>query len=75
VQRIRFGLLAAIGKLLGYEARYPAYSGAEEPLAGRESQRPSAASGVKRWGIVVGAIVAPIAVLSLRRRVRSCRRR
>jgi hypothetical protein len=27
VQRVRFGLLATIGKLLGYEARYPAYSG------------------------------------------------
>ena len=44
VQRIRFGLLAPIGKLVGYKARYPAYSGTEEPLAGREGVRPSAAS-------------------------------
>jgi mannose-6-phosphate isomerase-like protein (cupin superfamily) len=29
VQRVRFGLLALIGKLLGYKARYPAYSAAE----------------------------------------------
>ena len=54
VQRVRFGLLATIGKLLGYKARYPAYSGAQEPLAGREGARPSAASGAMRghrgWG-------------------------
>jgi hypothetical protein len=29
VQRVRFGLLAPIGKLLGYKARYPKYSAAE----------------------------------------------
>ena len=75
VQRVRFGLLATIGKLLGYKARYPAYSGAEEPLAGREGERPSAASGAMREGIVVGSIVALIALLLLRRRVRSGRRR
>jgi quercetin dioxygenase-like cupin family protein len=48
VQRVRFGLLATIGKLLGYKARYAAYSGAEEPLAGREGERPSAATGAMR---------------------------
>ena len=74
VQRVRFGLLAPIGKLVGYKARYAAYSGAQEPLAGREGERPSAASGVKREGIVVGAIVALIALLLLGRRVRSGRR-
>jgi quercetin dioxygenase-like cupin family protein len=75
VQRVRFGLLATIGSLLGYKARYPAYSGAEEPLAGREGERPSAASGAMRGGIVVGSIVALIALLLLRRGVRSSRRR
>jgi hypothetical protein len=38
VQRIRFGLLAPIGKLVGYKARYPAYSGPEEPLARRDGE-------------------------------------
>jgi quercetin dioxygenase-like cupin family protein len=74
VQRIRFGLLAPIGKLVGYKARYPAYSGAEEPLSGREGERPSAASGAMWEGIVVGAIVAVVALFLLRRRVRSGRR-
>jgi hypothetical protein len=73
-QRVRFGLLATIGKLVGYKARYPAYSGAEEPLAGRESKRPSAGSVAKRWGIVVGAIFALIALFLLRRRVLSGRK-
>jgi quercetin dioxygenase-like cupin family protein len=49
VQRALFGLLAPIGRLLGYKARYPAYSGPEEPLAGgREGEGPSAASGAMR---------------------------
>jgi len=75
VQRVRYGLLATIGKLLGHKARYPAYSGYEEPLAGREGERPSAASGVMRGGIVVGAIVASIGLFLLRRRIRTDRRR
>src|SRR5829696_8636391 len=68
VQRVLFGLLAPIGKLLGYKARYPAYSGAEEPLAGREGERPSGASGAMRGIIVVGAVVAVVGLLLLRRR-------
>jgi mannose-6-phosphate isomerase-like protein (cupin superfamily) len=71
VQRVFSGLLAPIGKLLGYEARYPEYSGPEEPLARRrESEGPSAASGAMRWRIVVGAAVAVVGLLLLRRRVR-----
>jgi hypothetical protein len=57
VQRVRFGLLAAIGKLLAYRTRYLAYSGTEEPLAAREGERPSSAgSGAKSKGIVVGRV-------------------
>jgi mannose-6-phosphate isomerase-like protein (cupin superfamily) len=75
VQRVHFGLLAAIGKLLGYRARYLAYSGTEEPLAAREGERPSSAgSGAKSKGIVVGTIVALIALILLGRGVRSGRR-
>jgi quercetin dioxygenase-like cupin family protein len=75
VQRVLFGMLAPIGKLLGYRARYPEYSGPEEPPAGgREGEGPSAASGAMRWRIVVGAVVAVVALLLLRRRVRSGRR-
>jgi hypothetical protein len=75
VQRVRFGLLATIGKLLGYKARYPAYSGAEEEaLAGREGKRLSTASRAVRGVIVVGAVVAVVALLLLRRRVHWGRR-
>jgi hypothetical protein len=57
VQRVRFGLLAAIGKLLAYRTRYLAYSGTEEPLAAREGERPSSAgSAAKSKGIVVGRV-------------------
>ena len=57
VQRVRFGLLAAIGKLLAYRTRYLAYSGTEDPLAAREGERPSSAgSGAKSKGIVVGRV-------------------
>jgi quercetin dioxygenase-like cupin family protein len=73
VQRVRFGLLATIGKLLGYKARYPEYSGPEEPLARREGERPSAASGAMKGVIVVGG-VAVVALLVLRRPFRSGRR-
>jgi quercetin dioxygenase-like cupin family protein len=75
VQRVFSGLLAPIGKLLGYEARYPEYSGPEAPLARRrEGEGPSAAYGAMRWRIAVGAVVAVVGLLSLRRRVRSGRR-
>lgn len=76
VQRVLFGLLASIGKLLGYKARYPEYSGPpEEPLGGREGERPSAVPGATTGGIVVVATVISVLVLLLvRRRVHSGRR-
>ena len=74
VQRVLFGLLASIGTLLGYKARYPEYSGAEQPLAGREGERRPRASGAMWGGIGVWAIVAVVALLVLRRRVYSGRR-
>ena len=77
VQRVRFGLLAPIGKLLGYKARYPEYSGEEEPLPRAETEReaPSAASGPMRRAVVVGAGLAVVGILLLGRRLRSGRRR
>jgi mannose-6-phosphate isomerase-like protein (cupin superfamily) len=77
VQRVLFGLLAPIGKLLGYKARYPEYSGEEEllPRAERERETPSAASGPMRRAVVVGAGLAVVGILLLGRRLRSGRRR
>lgn len=64
-----FGVLASVGRLLGYKARYPEYSGPEEPLKGREGEGPSAATGAMTRRVVVGAIIALLALLVLRRRV------
>src|SRR5215211_9080538 len=77
VQRVLFGLLAPIGKLLGYKARYPEYSGEEEPLPRAETEReaPSAAPGPMRRAVVVGAGLAVVGILLLGRRLRSGRRR
>jgi hypothetical protein len=77
VQRVLYGLLAPIGKLLGSQGSLP------------RVQRPGGASGTSRrkgrrapvggfWGdvgsIVVGAGAAAVALLVLRRRFRSGRR-
>ena len=69
VQRVHYALFAPIGKLLGYEARYPEYTGPEEPLAGG-NEDPSAASRAMRWRIAAGALFAVVPLLLLRRRVR-----
>ncbi|CAA9439391.1 MAG: hypothetical protein AVDCRST_MAG01-01-3502 [uncultured Rubrobacteraceae bacterium] len=75
VQRALFGLLAPVGELLGYRARYPRYSGPEEEPPGRGGGRPSAASGATTGGIVVATVVAVLALLMLQRRSSSSRRR
>ena len=64
-------------ELLGYKARYPEYSGEEEPLprAEREGEAPSAASGAMSRAVVVGAGLAVVGILLLGRRLRSGRRR
>jgi quercetin dioxygenase-like cupin family protein len=71
MHRVLFRLLAPIGKLLGYEAHYPEYSGPEAPLArSREGEDPWGGPGAMRWRVVVGAVVAVVGLLLLRRRVR-----
>lgn len=67
------GLLAPVGQLLGYRARYPEYSGPEEPT-GRENESSSAAP--RLTGVVVAATVLAIflALFLLRRRSRLSKR-
>ncbi len=67
VQKILYRLLAPIGELLGYKARYPEYSGPEEPKEGRASEGLS-------MGILAGIVVAVLTLLLLGRRVRPGRR-
>jgi mannose-6-phosphate isomerase-like protein (cupin superfamily) len=73
-QRVLCRLLAPIGRLLGYKARYPEYSGPEEPAG--ESER-EGRSVVPRatTGVLVGAVVvAALGLFVIRRRVRPARR-
>ena len=47
VQKVLFGALAPVGRLLGYKAHYPKYSGAE-PSSDREAGPPSTTKVVAR---------------------------
>jgi quercetin dioxygenase-like cupin family protein len=62
-------ILAFVGRLLGYRARYPEYSGSEPPL-GIEGERPSEASEAMVMGIVVAGVIALLALVALLRRAR-----
>ncbi len=71
VQRLLFGSLAPVGRLLGYRAEYP-YPHHGVPLASPTSEkgRPSATS--RMMGVAATLVVAILCVLfSLRRRGRS----
>lgn len=59
-------VLAFVGGLLGYRARYPEYSGSESPL-GIEGERPSEASEAMVVGIVVAGVIALLALVALLR--------
>jgi quercetin dioxygenase-like cupin family protein len=61
--------LAFVGRLLGYKASYPEYSGSELPL-GIEGERPSEASEAMVVGIVVAGVIALLALVALLRRAR-----
>jgi quercetin dioxygenase-like cupin family protein len=69
VQRVRFGLLALIGKLLGYKARYPKYSAAET-ARGEGAGQPSTTMVMARAAaIATSVLVASIFLLGRMRRL------
>lgn len=69
-----FGVLASVGRMLGYKARYPEYSGPGEPLQ-EEGGRLSMVSEATKGGVVVAAVLLTFVVLILiRRRSRLSRR-
>ena len=69
VQRVRFGLLALIGKLLGYKARYPKYSGAET-ARGEGAGQPSTTMVMARAAaMATSVLVASIFLLGRMRRL------
>jgi quercetin dioxygenase-like cupin family protein len=66
-----FGVLALVGRLLGYKARYPEYSGPEEPPE-RENRRPATVSEAMTGSVVAAsALVTFVVLLLIRRRSRS----
>lgn len=63
LQKSLFGILAPVGKLMGYRASYPEYSGAD-PLVELDG---SGAAG-RRAGMIVAAVGAGILAVALLRR-------
>ncbi len=72
VQRVLFGALAKVGRLLGYRAEYPYPYGrsVQEERLGSDGERVSAASRMRIEGVVVATAIAVLAFLLLRRRSR-----
>jgi mannose-6-phosphate isomerase-like protein (cupin superfamily) len=70
VQKVMFGVLAPVGRLLGYKAHYPKYSG-WEPSSDEEAGPPSTTKVVAR----AVAMVAPLFLLSCFFLLRGWRRR
>ena len=64
-----FAVVASVGRLLGYKARYPEYSGPEEPPQ-REDRREGAVSKPMRRGALAAGVLLTIVVLMLIRRRR-----
>ena len=69
-----FAVAASVGRLLGYKARYPKYSGPEEPPQ-REDRREAAVSKpMKRGALAAGVLLTIVVLLLIRRRSRSSER-
>jgi quercetin dioxygenase-like cupin family protein len=62
-------VVASVGRLLGYKARYPEYSGPEEPPH-REDRREGAVSKPMRRGVLAAGVLLTVVVLMLIRRRR-----
>ena len=74
VQRALFGLLAPVGRLLGYRVRYPYPHGVSEKALGTEHERSWLASGARAGKVLIAAI-AGLSVLILLGRLRRQSRR
>jgi quercetin dioxygenase-like cupin family protein len=61
-----FGVLASVGRLLGYKACYPEYSGPEETL-GVNNKRKSTDSKASKGGVVVAVVLGVFLALLLLR--------
>jgi quercetin dioxygenase-like cupin family protein len=59
-----FAVVASVGRVLGYRARYPEYSSPEEPPQ-REDRRPAVVSEAMKGGIVAASALVTFMVLML----------
>src|SRR5215210_5550375 len=59
-----FAVLASVGRLFGYRARYPEYSGSEEPLE-REDRRRAVVSEAMKGGVMAASALLTFVVLLL----------
>lgn len=76
VQRALFGLLAPVGRMLGYRPEYPyPYGDRGEESLGSEGERVSASSGARRGtvGVTVIVVALSVSLLLWQRRRRSRR--
>ena len=73
LQRALFGLLAPVGRLLGYHTRYPYSYGGPQTAAGTSEERSSVGLRTKTGGFLAVAVLG-LSVLFLLRR-RSCQSR
>jgi hypothetical protein len=65
------GLLASVGRLLGYKARYPEYSGPEEPPQREYRRLATASEAMKGGALAATALITLVVLLLIRRRSRS----
>jgi hypothetical protein len=64
-------LLASVGRLLGYRASYPEYSGPEEPLQRDDTRSATASEAMKGRVIAAAVLITFVVLLLIRRRSRS----
>jgi quercetin dioxygenase-like cupin family protein len=75
VQRALFGLLAPVGRLLGYDARYPyPYSDSQTVPPGTSERRLSVGLRTKAGGLLAVAVLGLSALFLLRQRRRQSRK-
>ncbi len=69
VQRALFGVLAPVGRLLGYEARYPYSSGGPQAASGASEERRSVGQRTMTGKLLVAAVLG-LSVFLVRQRSR-----
>jgi len=64
-------LLASVGRLLGYKARYPEYSGPEDPPQREDRRSATVSEAMKAGALAATALITFAVLLLIRRRSRS----